>query len=179
MKRPEFALGIIIVLVGGLMGICMQAELFRNFIYAATALFYLTPFVLLIGLIVLVKRLMKRVIGRVLTVIAVLSCSVFAAIIVFYFAQRGIDDWKNTAVRSYVSRAAPILDSIKKRDGAYPSKLPLSELGEPPSLLRDFGEYSSDGYQYYFEYVDDPAGWAGGEGALRFNSSDGKWMNDR
>ena len=101
------------------------------------------------------------------------------AIIVLVEVNRQLDAWQNDAVRNYVARAVPVLDGIKKQSGSYPLTLPVSVLGDAPSLLKKYGEYESDGTQFRFEYVDEPTGWAGGEGALEFLSSDRQWKYDR
>jgi hypothetical protein len=90
-----------------------------------------------------------------------------------------IDRWKIDAVDAYVTRAVPILDKMKNNSGAYPATLPVAVFGEPPSLLRDYGTYTAAKDTFRFEYVDEPAGWAGGEGALKFESSTRRWVIDR
>jgi hypothetical protein len=81
-------------------------------------------------------------------------------------------------VEHYVSRAVPVLDGIKAKSGSYPKELPVGILGEPPALLRDFGSYTSDGKSFRFEYIDDPAEWAGGEGPIQFDSSTREWRDE-
>ena len=55
----------------------------------------------------------------------------------------------------------------------------MSVLGEPPTLLRDYGSYTSDGKSFRFEYINEPTEWAGGEGFLQFDSSDREWKDER
>jgi hypothetical protein len=170
--------GIIILALGALMGILCQDELFRNFCLSLEALAFLIPFLLVVALIALIQRMIGGKIGGWLSWLALIGASSALSILIFLGVGGGINAWKVSALKNYVAHAVPVLDKIKAQKGSYPSTLP-SSLGEPPSLLRDYGEYSSDGQEFRFEYVDEPAGWAGGEGALQFNSSDRKWINDR
>jgi hypothetical protein len=70
------------------------------------------------------------------------------------------------------------LDQIKLRQGAYPTNLPTDLLGEPPELLQNDGYYSATSSSFRFEYVDEPAGWAGDEGAIEFDSVNREWKDD-
>ncbi len=90
-----------------------------------------------------------------------------------------INKWKIEAAEGYVSRAVPVLDQLKVQTGIYPSRLPTELIGEPPSLLRNYGSYTATSSSFCFEYVNEPAGWAGGEGALKFESSTRRWVADR
>jgi hypothetical protein len=171
MKYPKCFLAFAILLLGAIMGIAFQNSLFSDFLITLTGLALFLPLVLVVGVIAIIKRK----IGYALVVVS--SC--ILSLIIFSGVGGILNRWKVNAVRNYVAHAVPILDQIKARNGSYPSTLPVAVLGEPPSLLRDFGEYSSSGGDFRFEYVDEPAGWAGGEGALEFDSIERKWINDR
>jgi hypothetical protein len=160
-------------------GVAFQYELFADFLFALEGLAIFVTLTLVIGLVALGFVLAKRRIGKILCYSLVVSCSCVASIVVFEMTGSLIDRWKVDAVISYVARAVPVLDQIKQKEGSYPSKLPVDILGEPPELLRDDGGYDSMGSTFNFEYVDEPAGWAGGEGALKFDSTTRKWINDR
>jgi len=67
------------------------------------------------------------------------------------------------------------LDQIKQKSGAYPAKLPTGILGEPPELLQYDGDYSATRSSFRFEYVDEPAEWAGGDGPLEFDNTNREW----
>ncbi len=90
-----------------------------------------------------------------------------------------ISRWKVNAVEAYVSRAASILDRIKAETHAYPETLPTELIGEPPSLLSDYGTYTATKDTFCFEYINEPAGWAGGGGFLKFESSNRQWVEER
>ena len=179
MKYLKIALATVILLVGLLLGLLLQDELFGHFLAALAALVILVPLSALLIVAVLVHRKMKRKVGQVLSFATTIAGSSVLAVFVFQATNGRMDAWKNHAVKAYVARAVPILDGYKARHGAYPISLPVSLLGEPPELLQKFGDYSSDGKEFHFEYIDEPAGWAGGEGFLEFTSSERKWIDER
>ena len=169
----------VILLAGVIAGVLRQDELFANFMLTLTALTFAIPYVIVVTLIAIVVRLMKLKIGNVLGFAVVAGYAFIGSIFLFVLVGREINCWKVASTESYVARAVPVLDKIKARDGAYPATLPVLVLGEPPELLRSDGDYSSNGTEFRFEYVDEPAGWAGGEGLLEFDSSNRKWINER
>jgi hypothetical protein len=157
----------------------MQGDFFRDYLFSIACLIVLVP--LLLGLCVmgLVRRCTGRRVWEWLKAAIGLGCAAILLILFIYGSECLEDRWENNAVRDYVARATPVLDKIKSQTGSYPSSLPVLALGEPPDLLKMYGGYSSDGQHFRFEYVDDPAGWAGADGALIFESSDRRWKYDR
>jgi hypothetical protein len=179
MKYAKVILSLVIVSTGAMLGVVFQYELFLDFLWTLQGLVVFVPLTMIIGLVVLSFGLAKRRIGKILSYSLVVSCSCVVSLVVFEMTGSLIDRWKVNAVVSYVARAVPVLDQIQQKDGSYPSKLPTNLLGEPPELLRNYGDYNATGSRFRFEYVDDPAGWAGGEGAIEFDSEARKWINDR
>jgi hypothetical protein len=153
----------------------MQGDYFGTYLYS---LAILVPLSLGFGLLTLIRYLAGRSVWKWLKGAIAVGGAVILLIFLILAGNSMEDRLENHAVRSYVARAVPILDQIKSRTGSYPSRLP-AVLGEPPALLKDYGDYSSDGKSYRFEYVDEPAGWAGGNGYLGFESSDKRWKYDR
>jgi hypothetical protein len=174
----KFSLTIIILLLGAVMGVLFQETLFFNFLLAQGGLeYFVIPYFFFLSAYTLIKRFFGKKVGSSFGLGALVGCACAASIFLFLGVGLGIIVWKNSATRSYVDRAVPVLDEIKAQKGAYPLTLPVSLLGEPPSLLRNFGEYSSDGNEFRFEYVDNPAGWAGGSDDYEFDSSTRHWTN--
>jgi len=87
--------------------------------------------------------------GRKLKFSGLIWISFVFALGLFWGVGSGMNEWKIAAVRSYGERAVPVLEEIKHRDGVYPSKLPVSELGRPPTLLN----YESDGTTFTISYI--------------------------
>jgi len=75
--------------------------------------------------------------------------------------------WEYYSVRAYVAKAVPVLNAIKAKTGSYPAKLPTAELGEPPSVLKYFGEKDYYSFQYW-----ETGGWGD---TYIFLGSDGAW----
>jgi hypothetical protein len=173
------AVPVVIILLGTLLGVLVQDDLFAHYIDSLAVLACLIPILFVLAVIAVVKRFMKRKAGRLLVVLIAICGSSIFSIFIFDWVNGRMDILKNDAVVSYVAQAVPILDKIKNQTGSYPSTLPVSLLGQPPDLLLHFGDYSSDGKEFRFEYVDEPAGWAGGEGLLEFESTDRKWKDER
>ena len=153
----------------------MQNDLFADYILWLEGRFILITITSLFGLVALGIFLWKRCIGKFLSYGLVIGCSSIVSDYVFIYTGSLINRWKVNAVESYVARAVPILDQIKRKDGAYPTNLPAGLLGEPPELLRNYGDYTATPSSFYFEYVDEPAGWAGGEGLIEFDSTNREW----
>jgi hypothetical protein len=122
---------------------------------------------------------MRRPIGNLLRYLFLICFASALSLICFLGTGSLINRSKIDAVDHYVTHAAAILDQIKAREGAYPPTLPVRLIGEPPSLLRDYGSYTATRDTFCFEYTNEPAGWAGGEGLLKFDSTDRKWVNER
>ena len=74
-----------------------------------------------------------------------------------YGSGRAVNLWEISSARAYVDRAVPLLEAAKSREGAYPAKLPVAQLGAPPFLLRSDEGYTSNGQTFSFAYTD-PAG---------------------
>ncbi len=179
MNYSKLILSLVIVSVGATLGVIFQYELFADYVDTLEGLAIFVPLSLVIGVIALTFLLAKRRIGKILSYSLVVSTSCVLSLVVFEMTGDLINKWKLDAVTSYVARAVPVLDRIKQKEGSYPSKLPLDLLGKPPELLREYGDYSATGSTFCFEYTDEPAGWAGGEGFIKFDSVGRKWMDDR
>lgn len=180
-KRPIGILVFLTVLLGlaVFLGLRFENELFAAYLYTLEGLFFCFPVALVLGLIAVGFKWAKRPIGTILSYSLLVSSSCVVALVAFDATGNAINRWKVDAVEAYVARAVPVLDQIKQKDGTYPSKLPTDVLGEPPELLRLYGDYKATGPTFRFEYEDEPAGWAGGEGDLIFNSSSRKWRDWR
>ena len=177
-KYPKCSLSIAILLVGLFVGVVKQNDLFGNYLIWLGGLWLLDRLMLFFFLVALGVFLWKRRVGKFLKYGLVIGCSSIISIQIFFHMGIWINRSKVNAVESYVARAAPILDQIKEKEGAYPTNLPIELLGEPPELLRDDGYYSATASSFCFEYVDEPAEWAGGEGALRFDNTNREWRDD-
>jgi len=167
-----------IVLAGLFMGLIMKDDLFGNSFLWLGGLWILVPLTLLLGLIALGVFLWKRRIGKFLSYGLAIGCSSIVAVQIFFETGVWLNRWRVDAVESYVARAVPILDQIKQKEGAYPTNLPTALLGEPPELLRDYGDYSADRSSFRFEYIDEPAEWAGGEGMIEFDNTNLEWKDE-
>ncbi len=172
------ALGIVPPLGGVLMGMAEQNDLFGVFLGALSALTFLVPLALLVSVVGVVRWWMGWGLGWVLRPSLVLAWSLVLAVVVFEETGRLLDRWKVDAVREYVARAVPILDAMKARNGVYPQELPAELLGARPELFRDYGSYTSDGKAFRFEYINEPAEWAGGEGPVEFQSTYRLWVDE-
>ncbi len=177
--HPKLIVLISIVLIGILLGAALQDALFMDFVGGMEGIAILTPITLLLGLVALACFLAKRSVGNILKYSLVVGLALILSLVCFLETAHLISYWKVNAVESYVLRAASILDRIKARTGAYPEALPTDIIGEPPSLFRDYGTYTATKDTFCFEYINEPAGWAGGEGFLKFDSSTRKWVEDR
>jgi hypothetical protein len=178
-KYSLSALSISTVLIGILLGVVLQNALFMDLVVVMESLAILTPLTLLLGLIASVCFLANRSVGIFLKYSLAGGLALILSLACLLGTACLINDWKVAAVQSYVLRAASILDRIKAETRAYPGTLPINIIGRPPSLLRDYGDYSATKDTFCFEYIDEPAGWAGGEGFLKFDSSTRKWVEDR
>jgi hypothetical protein len=177
--HPKLTLSISIVLVGPLLGAALQDALFMDLVGGIEGIAILTPITLLLGLVALVSFLARRSVGNILRYSLVVGLALILSLVCFLETAHLINYWKVNAVESYVLRAASILDRIKAETHAYPEELPIDIIGEPPSLLSDYGTYTATKDAFCFEYIDEPAGWAGGEGFLKFDSSTRKWVEER
>jgi len=178
LKYPKCLLSVAILLAGLFIGVVMQNDLFGNFFLWVGGLAISIGLTLLLGFVALGVFLWKRRIGNFFKYSLVIGCSSIISIHLFFETGVWLNRWKVDAVESYVTRAVPILDQIKQKEGAYPTNLPTGLLGEPPELLRDDGYYSATKSSFCFEYVDEPVGWAGGEGALEFDNINREWRED-
>jgi hypothetical protein len=179
LKYPKCVLSAAILLAGLVMGVVKRNDLFADFLLWLEGLRILIPLTSLLGLMALGVFLWKRRIGKVLSCGLVIGCSFIVSVQIFFVTGICINRWKVNAVESYVTRAVPVLDRIKQKEGAYPTNLPTDLLGEPPELLRDDGCYSATTSSFRFVYVDEPAGWAGDEGTLEFDNINRGWIEDR
>ena len=179
MKYPKCFLSVGIVAFGVILGAIFQEELFSAFLLELTGLVIMVPLTLIVALIALGFVLARRPIANLLSFSLVVCLSSIASLFCFMKTGCLINNWKVDAVDSYVARAVPVLDRIKHEEGLYPSKLPVHLLGEPPELLRNYGSYDANGSTFKFEYLNEPAEWAGGEGLIEFDSATRKWMDDR
>lgn len=179
LKYPKCLVSTAIILFGLVMGIVKRNDLFADFLLSGLLLFILVPLTLLLGLIALGVFLWKRRIGKFLNYGLVIGCSSIVSVKAFQETGDWINRWKVNAVESYVARAVPVLDQIKQKEGAYPTNLPINLLGEPPELLKYNGDYSATTSSFRFEYVDEPAEWAGGAGAIEFDNLNREWLPDR
>jgi len=178
LRYPKSLLSAVILLAGLVMGVVLQDDLFGNYLLWFGGLLILIPLTLLFGVVALVVFLWKRCIGKFLTYGLIIGCSSIVSVNLFMETGSWINRWKVDAVEIYVARAVPVLDQIKQKKGAYPAKLPTDILGEPPELLRDDGDYSATRSSFCFEYVDEPAEWAGGEGAIEFDNTNREWKDE-
>lgn len=178
-KYPKCLLSAAIVMFGLIMGVVTQDDLFSDFLLGLRYLFFSVAFTVVVSLVALVIFVWKRRIGKFLSYSLVIGFSSIVSVIVFGRTGPLLNQWKVDAVESYVARAVPILDQIKQKQGAYPTNLPTELLGEPPELLRDYGDYSATSSTFRFEYVDDPAEWAGGAGLIEFDNTNREWSCDR
>lgn len=163
---------------GLFMGVVTEDDLFSDFLFGMECLFFSVAFTVVVSVVALVVFVWKRRIGRFLSYSLVIGFSSILSVIVFGETGPLLNRWEVDAVESYVARSVPILDQIKQKQGAYPTNLPTELLGEPPRLLRDDGYYSATPSSFRFEYVDEPAGWAGDDGAVEFDSVKRQWTND-
>ena len=168
-----------ILLLGVVIGFILQDELYSNTLLALAALTLSIPYVLVITIFAITVRLLKIKVGMWLGFAVVAGYASLGSIFLFLFVGSELNSWEVDSTLSYVARAVPVLDKMKAQDGSYPRSLPVSELGEPPYLLKNYGNYSSNGSGFRFEYEDEPASWAGGEGPVVFDSSDREWEEDR
>jgi hypothetical protein len=173
------AVPVAIIFLGALLGVVLQDNLVDHYVESLALLACLIPVLFVLAVIAVVRRFMKRKAGRLLVVLIAICGSSIFSIFIFDWVNDRMDARRNDAVVSYVAHAAPVLDKIKKQTGSYPLVLPVSLLGQPPDLLLRYGDYSSDGKAFRFEYIDEPAGWAGGEGFLEFQSNDRQWKDER
>jgi hypothetical protein len=150
-----------------------------DFVVAMEGIIILTPITLFLGLITLACFLAQRSVGNILKYSLVLGLALILSFGCLLETACLINNWKVNAVESYVFRASSVLDRIKAETHAYPEELPIDIIGEPPSLFRHYGTYTATNDTFCFEYIDEPAGWAGGEGFLKFDSSTRKWIEDR
>lgn len=166
------------VILGLIAGILFQDDIWKTCYVAVVYLVVGIPFLIIVAILMLIypKKLRFGSWSRHL-VLVISALSLFAVTMVISMCL--INRWKIGAVEAYVVRAVPVLDRIKAQTGGYPSRLPVKIIGEPPSLLRDYGTYTATATVFCFEYVNEPAGWAGGEGALKFDSSTRRWSADR
>jgi hypothetical protein len=178
LKYPKCVLSVVILLAGPVMGVALQNDLFADYLFWLECGLILVPLTMLLGIVSLGVFFWKRRIGRFLSYGLVIGCSSIVSIHVFFETGIWINRCKVDAVDSYVKRAVPVLDQIKQKEGAYPTNLPTYILGDPPELLRDDGYYAATRSSFRFEYVDEPAGWAGGEGALEFDNVNRDWRDD-
>lgn len=176
-KYPKCLLSAAIVLAGLVMGVLFEDDLFADFLLGLKCFFILISLTLLLGLVALGFFLWKRRIGKFLSYGLVIGCSSIVSVAAFWETGGWLNCWKVDAVESYVARAVPVLDQIKQKEGAYPTNLPIERLGEPPELLRDYGDYSATRFSFRFEYVDEPAWWAGSY-ALEFDNVNREWRDD-
>ena len=152
LKYPKCLLSAAIVMAGLFIGIVAEDDLFADFLFWIEANFFLVAFTLIVGLVALLIFLWKRRIGKFFSFGLVIGCSSIVSVNVFMGTGVWINRWKVDAVESYVANAVPILDQIKQKQGAYPTNLPTELLGEPPELLRDYGDYSATPSSFRFEY---------------------------
>jgi len=162
-----------------MLGVIFQNDLFGDYLWTLEGLAIFVPLTVVIALVALGFLWAKRQIGKILSYSLVVCCSCVASLVVFEMTGGLLDRWKVDAVVSYVARAVPVLDQIKQKEGSYPTRLPIDILGEPPELLQKYGSYDATGSTFRFEYVNEPAEWAGGEGAIDFNSTTRKWADDQ
>jgi hypothetical protein len=180
--RPKaqslLSLALIIFLLGGLWGVFMQEELFRSFLLVLAGLtLFVIPYFIGIAVFASIAWLSGRKMGRGFGLVLVTGAACAGSLIFSGIVGGQINAWKIAAVRGYVARALPVLDEIQAQKGSYPTTLPVSLLGEPPELLKNYGDYSSNGSSFQFEYLDEPAGWAGGRDLYQFDDSTRKWEN--
>lgn len=174
-KYPKSFLSLAIITFGMILGVSFQDELFSAYSLTLQGLAIIVPLTLIIGLIALGFVLARRRVGHVLSFSLVVGFSSIVSLFCFVTTGGLINRWRVDAVCTYVARAVPVLDRIKHEQGSYPSKLPVDLLGEPPELLRNYGDYTATPYTFRFEYVDELAGWAGGEGVIVFDSVGREW----
>ena len=170
---------LIIVLGGVILGVSFRDDLFAAYLYTLEGLAILVPITVILAVVALGFYLAKRRVWKGLIYSLVITSSCVISLIFFMESGSLINGWKVDAVEHYVASAVPILDGMKQKDGMYPSKLPIGLLGEPPEFLRLYGDYSSTGSTFRFEFIDEPAGWAGGSGYIEFNSTTRKWDYER
>jgi hypothetical protein len=177
MKYPKSSLLVAITTFGVFLGVIFQEDLFSAFLFVLMGLGVMVPLTLIIGLVAFGFLLARRQIGKLLSFSLVVGFSSIFSL--FCFMQTGslLNKWKVDAVWTYVARAVPVLDRIKQEKGSYPSKLPVDLLGEEPELLRYYGDYTATPSTFRFEYVDEPAEWAGGEGLIEFDNVGRKWTD--
>jgi hypothetical protein len=178
LKYPKCLLSAFILLAGLAMGIINENDLFLNYFIWRGGLWILVRLTLLVGAAAIIVFIWKRKIGKFLSYGLVISLSSIVSIHIFFETGVWTNQWKVDAVESYVARATPVLDEIKQKEGAYPTNLPTRLLGYPPQLLRDYGDYSATPTSFRFEYVDEPAEWAGGEGLIEFDNTNREWRDE-
>jgi hypothetical protein len=172
-------LSLVIVAVGAILGVSFRDDLFCACLFELSGLAVAVPLTVILGVVVLGLVLAKRRPWKAVSYSLVVSASCVVALFVFMETGSLINSWKVDAVERYVARAVPVLDGIKQKEGSYPATLPTDLLGAPPELLRRYGDYTSTGSTFRFEYDDDPAEWAGGPGPVTFDSASREWKSDQ
>jgi hypothetical protein len=97
-------------MIGLVMGIVYQNELFADFFRAWMCLLIVVPITLIISAVALGAFLWKRRVGKFLKYCLAVGWSSVVSIIVFDQTGGLLNDWKVDAVESYVARAVPVLD---------------------------------------------------------------------
>ena len=180
MKIPGLCITALIILAAGaIAGWACSNELFRNDLMALAAFGLAIPYVFAVTLVALMLYLKQRKLIWQWSLPVVVGYAALGSIFLFDFVGGAINRWEVASTENYVDRAVPVLDQMHALAGSYPKELPVSKLGEPPYLLKQYGGYSSNGSSYQFKYIDEPAGWAGGEGMLMFTDSDRRWQEER
>ena len=179
MRRCEKHLALVMLISGVLAGFVFQNNLgfiLSTIVDILVILLPLVTFAVLLSVSrVVSQRCMRQMVSYSAKMGSFFILSLFLVIAVAWLMDR----WKVDAVETYVLHAVPVLEQIKAQSGKYPSQLPTKLIGKPPFLLRYYGSYTATSDSFCFEYINEPAGWAGGEGALKFESFTRRWVAER
>ena len=171
-RHPRLLLFGIIALLGLPLGAAFQGS-FMYFLLAAFGVFYfLIPGFLVLAVLAVVSRLRGSQ-RRTPATLAVAGAGCLLALVLGLGSGWAMCRWEISAARDYVARVVPTLEAIKARVGSYPDKLPVAQIGSPPTLLKWEEAYSSDGKTFTFRYVN-PAGDMDG---FEYSSTTHAWQD--
>jgi hypothetical protein len=174
MKYPA-CLTVGIIAIGLVLGVIFQYDLCQARMWEVVGFVIFALSALIFGILAACLAAMDRRIGPCLGYGLLISISSLISLLVFGETGSLIDTWKVDAVHHYVARVVPVLDEIKRKEGAYPSTLPIDRIGDPPELLRKYGHYTSTSSTFRFDYDDEPAGLE--ESAFEFDSTARRWVD--
>jgi hypothetical protein len=145
MKHPRSNLALAIIAVGVVAGVILQDSLFFAHLLALLGLLIAVPFTAVIGFAGLTLLISKALpeefqpdprLAKIMSYMLVIGFSSVISLLAMMDTGGLINYCEVRAVQRYVTKAAPILDQVKAKEGAYPSALPVALIGKPPFLFR-------------------------------------------